>query len=76
MTKTVEFVSEIKDLSNDKGYQFTFHCDKCRKGYTSTYKAATLAPRLASWTPLAEYFKILGRSLERAGRLPKECSAP
>lgn len=42
MSKTVEFVSEVEDLSNDKGYQFTFHCDKCRKGYTSSYKAATL----------------------------------
>ena len=42
MAKTVEFVSAVDDLSNDKGYQFTFHCDKCRKGYTSNYKAATL----------------------------------
>src|SRR5262245_46487172 len=42
MAKPVQFVSEVEDLSNDKGYQFTFHCDKCRKGYTSTYKLATL----------------------------------
>jgi hypothetical protein len=42
MAKTVQFVSEVEDLSDDKGYKFTFHCDKCRKGYTSTYKLATL----------------------------------
>lgn len=42
MSKAVEFVSEVKDLSTDKGYQFKFHCDKCHQGYTSTYKPATL----------------------------------
>jgi hypothetical protein len=42
MAKTVEFVSKVDDLSTDKGYQFTFHCDKCRKGYPSTSKGAIL----------------------------------
>jgi len=42
MAKIVEFVSKIEDLSTEKGYQFTFHCDKCHSGYTSSYKAASL----------------------------------
>jgi len=42
MAKIVEFVSKIEDLSTEKGYQFTFHCDKCHSGYTYSYKAASL----------------------------------
>ncbi|MEO6564352.1 MAG: hypothetical protein ABIN99_15130 [Nitrosospira sp.] len=34
MAKTVEFVSDMEDLSSEKGYQFIFHCDKCHRGYT------------------------------------------
>ena len=42
MAKIVEFVSKIEDLSTKEGYQFTFHCDKCHRGYTSSYKVASL----------------------------------
>ncbi|MEO7559899.1 MAG: hypothetical protein ABIT23_06570 [Nitrosospira sp.] len=42
MAKTVEFVSEMEDLSTGEGYQFTFHCDKCHRGYTSSYQATPL----------------------------------
>lgn len=33
----IQFVANYDDLSNDKGYQFKFYCDKCRNGYMSRF---------------------------------------
>jgi len=33
----IQFVGNYDDLSTDKGYQFKFHCDKCRNGYMSRF---------------------------------------
>lgn len=68
MAKTVEFVSAIQDLSTEKGYQFTFRCDKCHSGYTSSYKAASLgiaADLLGTAGGVLENFgSIFGKSKE------------
>jgi hypothetical protein len=36
------FTRNYVDHSNDTGYQFEFHCDKCGNGYRSTYHASAL----------------------------------
>jgi ribosomal protein L40E len=36
------FTRNHTDHSNDTGYQFEFHCDKCGNGYRSTWQASTL----------------------------------
>lgn len=36
----IQFVANYDDLSNDKGYQFKFYCDKCRNGYMTKYQAS------------------------------------
>jgi hypothetical protein len=36
----IQFVANYQDLSNDKGYQFKFFCDKCRNGYMSRFEAS------------------------------------
>jgi hypothetical protein len=33
MSSLIQFVANYDDLSTDKGFQFKFHCDKCRNGY-------------------------------------------
>ena len=33
------FTRNYTDHSNDTGFQFEFHCDKCGNGYRSTFKA-------------------------------------
>ena len=38
MSSLIQFVANYDDLSTDKGYQFKFHCDKCRNGYMSRYQ--------------------------------------
>src|SRR4051812_7335977 len=35
----IEFVANYSDRSNDQGFQFEFHCDKCQNGYMSTFVA-------------------------------------
>jgi hypothetical protein len=42
MSNMVQFVANYDDLSTDKGYQFKFHCDKCRNGYVSRYQTSTI----------------------------------
>lgn len=36
------FTRNYTDHSNDTGYQFEFHCDKCGNGYRSTWQASAL----------------------------------
>ena len=36
------FTRNYRDHSNDTGYQFEFHCDKCGNGYRSSFQASAL----------------------------------
>lgn len=36
------FTRNYSDHSNDTGYQFEFHCDKCGNGYRSSFQASAL----------------------------------
>ncbi len=36
------FTRNYADHSNDSGYQFEFHCDKCGNGFRSTYQHSAL----------------------------------
>ncbi len=42
MSSATPFTRNYTDHSNDTGYQFEFHCDKCGNGYRSTFEASTL----------------------------------
>ena len=37
MSSMIHFVANHDDLSTDKGFQFKFHCDKCRNGHMSRF---------------------------------------
>jgi Double zinc ribbon len=39
---SVAFTRNYTDHSNDTGYQFEFHCDKCGNGFRSTFDSNTL----------------------------------
>ncbi|MEJ7602500.1 MAG: hypothetical protein WKG01_31700 [Kofleriaceae bacterium] len=39
---SVAFTRNYTDRSNDTGYQFEFHCDKCGNGHRSTFRASAL----------------------------------
>lgn len=34
----IQFTSNVTDHSNQQGYQFEFHCDKCGNGYMSAFQ--------------------------------------
>ena len=36
------FTKNFTDHSNNSGYQFEFHCDKCGNGFRSTFQTSTL----------------------------------
>ena len=39
---SIAFTRNYTDHSNETGYQFEFHCDKCGNGYRSTFQASAL----------------------------------
>ena len=39
---SIAFTRNYSDHSNDTGYQFEFHCDKCGNGYRSSFQASAL----------------------------------
>lgn len=39
---SIAFTRNYTDHSNDTGYQFEFHCDKCGSGYRSTFQTSAL----------------------------------
>jgi hypothetical protein len=38
----IQFVNNYDDLSNERGYQFKFHCDKCGNGYMTQFQTSTI----------------------------------
>jgi hypothetical protein len=43
MAQIVPFTDNIRDLSNDQGYQFEFVCERCGNGYRSPFQADKVA---------------------------------
>jgi hypothetical protein len=39
---SIAFTRNYTDHSNETGYQFEFHCDKCGNGYRSSFQASAL----------------------------------
>ncbi|MCC7355679.1 MAG: zinc-ribbon domain-containing protein [Anaerolineae bacterium] len=42
MTTEIEFVSNYRDLSTERGFQFEFTCNRCGTGYRTPFKASAL----------------------------------
>lgn len=38
----IQFTQNYRDHSNDTGYQFEFHCDKCGNGFRSSFQTSAL----------------------------------
>src|SRR3954447_17130490 len=38
----IEFTANHSDHSNDNGFQFEFHCDKCGNGHMSSFVASKI----------------------------------
>ncbi len=39
MTEEIEFVSNYNDMSNERGFQFEFYCNRCGTGYRTPFQA-------------------------------------
>ncbi len=40
MTELIEFTSNYRDLSTDRGFQWEFYCQRCNSGYRSAFDAS------------------------------------
>jgi hypothetical protein len=58
------FTHNYTDHSNDTGFQFEFHCDKCGNGYRSSFQTSTLGLASSLLKAAGSFF---GGSLASAG---------
>ncbi|MGI4871037.1 MAG: zinc ribbon domain-containing protein [Janthinobacterium lividum] len=56
----IQFVANYDDLSTDKGFQFKFHCDRCRNGYMSRFQPNTLGIAGSLLNAASNFFGGLG----------------
>ena len=54
-----EFVRNVQDLSDDGGYKFRFHCDRCADGVESQY-VASAANLLKTGLQVFSMFRVFG----------------
>ena len=64
----IAFTRNYTDHSNDTGYQFEFHCDKCGNGYRSTFHASALGVGAKLAKGLGSLFGGGGGGLWAAGQ--------
>ncbi|HXT00992.1 MAG TPA: zinc ribbon domain-containing protein [Elusimicrobiota bacterium] len=67
---TVAFTKNYTDHSNNEGYQFEFHCDKCGNGFRSAYAANKLGMATGLLGAAAGMFGgLLGEAAQAGGAL-------
>ena len=54
-----EFVRNVRDISDDGGYKFRFHCDRCSDGVESQY-VASAANLLKTGLEVFSMFRLFG----------------
>jgi uncharacterized OB-fold protein len=63
----IQFVRNFTDHSNNQGYQFEFHCDKCGNGYMSKFQASALGMADSALKAAGSIFGgFLGRAAQGA----------
>ena len=60
MSQMIQFVANYDDLSTDKGFQFKFHCDRCRNGYMSRFQPNALGIAGSLLNAASNFFGGLG----------------
>ena len=59
----IQFTRNYTDRSNDQGFQFEFHCDKCGNGHMSAFEGSTLGLASSFLKAAGSFF---GGALSRA----------
>lgn len=66
----IAFTQNYTDHSNNNGYQFEFHCDKCGNGYRSSYAANKLGMASSFLGAAADMFGgVLGQAANAGNQL-------
>jgi hypothetical protein len=60
----IQFTENYDDLSTDRGYQFKFHCDRCRNGVMSSFKASVMGTAAGLFRAAGDMF---GGAFSNAG---------
>jgi hypothetical protein len=62
-----EFVRNVQDISDDGGYKFRFHCDRCNDGVESQY-VSSAANLLKTGLEVFSMFRLFGGHTQNAVR--------
>jgi len=73
----IPFTNNYTDLSNQRGYQFKFFCEKCGNGYLSTFRANKLGTAAAAANAAASLLGgLFGRAAQSAESLQAMVAGP
>lgn len=73
----IPFTDNYSDLSNNRGFQFKFFCQKCGNGYISTFQANKLGSAAAAANAAASLLGgIFGRAAQSAQALESMVAGP
>ncbi|MGA2383690.1 MAG: zinc ribbon domain-containing protein [Gemmatimonadales bacterium] len=73
----IPFTDNYTDLSNNRGFQFKFFCQKCGNGYISTFQANKLGSAAAAANAAASLLGgIFGRAAQSAAALESMVAGP
>lgn len=73
----IPFTDNYTDLSNNRGFQFKFFCQKCGNGYISTFQANKLGSAAAAANAAASLLGgIFGRAAQSAQALESMVAGP
>jgi hypothetical protein len=73
----IPFTGNYQDLSNNRGFQFTFFCEKCGNGYMSSFKANKLGTAAAVADAAASLLGgIFGGAARTADQLQNIAAGP
>jgi hypothetical protein len=74
---SIPFTNNYTDLSNQRGFQFKFFCEKCGNGYVSTFQANKLGTAAAAANAAASLLGgIFGRAAQSAESLQALVAGP
>jgi len=74
---TIPFTDNYTDLSNNRGFQFKFMCQKCGNGYMSTFQANKLGTAAAAANAAASLLGgIFGKAAASAQALESMVAGP
>lgn len=74
---SIPFTSNYEDLSNNRGFQFKFNCERCRNGYMSSFEKSAIGTAATAAQAVSSLFGgIFGGAAQSAEAIKQMVAGP